>query len=363
MNSERHPFWADPGIVTFGLTGLTAQTMGQSREHYSQEIALSIDYAEAANDVGFNTVWSTEHHFSDDGYMPSPWVHLSAIAARVPGLIIATSVAVPGLSDPVRLTEDIMVLDQLSQGRLLLGFGVGYRRIEFAAFGLERSKRAMLLTEAVEAIRSASAHSPIERNGRPPVVITPPSYRPGGPPILLGAFARSGIDRAAAIGDGYLGPDIPLEPLTRRLDWFASQAGTEDKAIVACRSGFVGEKSVATTGIRHVQRLYARWLRDSGDELPATDIGSTETAGGESVPGHTVWGEPEDVCDQLLPLARALIAIPGRRPRHIGVRLTYPGIEPALNIRSIERFGREVIPMIRSRLESNTNHEGANNGD
>src|SRR5437764_115606 len=81
---------------------------------------------ELVDSLGFDHVWITEHHFVDDGYMPSPLVMSAAIAARTSRVAIGQDVMLLPFAHPVRLAEDLAVLDNLSNGRVMVGAGMGY---------------------------------------------------------------------------------------------------------------------------------------------------------------------------------------------------------------------------------------------
>lgn len=168
--------------------------------------AESLEQISWAETLGFDSVWLTEHHFCNDGYTPSPLVLLGAIADRTKKMSLATNLMIAALHDPIRLAEDAASLAVLSGGRFDLGLGMGYRELEFDAFGRNPRNRPSLLEEAVEILRLAFGGESIKFDGRrfktPDLKISPIPERP--PRIFIGAHADSAIERAARIGDGYL---------------------------------------------------------------------------------------------------------------------------------------------------------------
>jgi len=100
-----------------------------------------IDQAVLAEQLGFESVWLSEHHFTDDGYLPAISTMLGVLASRTSTVRLGTAVVLAPLHHPLRLAEDMAVVDQLSAGRLEVGLAPGYRQEEFSVLGIDRRQR------------------------------------------------------------------------------------------------------------------------------------------------------------------------------------------------------------------------------
>ena len=167
----------------------------------------AVERCRAAERFGFDSVWVSEHHFVDDGYMPSLLVLCAAIAQATSRVDIGTAVLLAPLYDPLRLAEDAATVDLLSEGRLILGLGAGWRPEEFDVLGVPLSERAARVRETVAILRGAWGPGAFSHAGAvyryDNVNVTPKPARPI--PIWLGGFAPAAIRRAGRIADGFLG--------------------------------------------------------------------------------------------------------------------------------------------------------------
>ncbi len=169
----------------------------------------ALDMCEWAESNGFIMVVLSEHHGSPDGYLPSAVPFAAAVAARTRQVRIMISAVVASFHDPLKLAEDIAVVDAISGGRLDLVVTNGYVAEEFAMFDRPLNKRVASTVETVETLQGAFSGEPFEFRGRT-VQVTPAPHTPGGPPLLLGGSTPPAARRAARLGLGFLpaGPEV-----------------------------------------------------------------------------------------------------------------------------------------------------------
>jgi alkanesulfonate monooxygenase SsuD/methylene tetrahydromethanopterin reductase-like flavin-dependent oxidoreductase (luciferase family) len=171
--------------------------------------AAALDMAAWADGLGAISISVSEHHGSVDGYLPSPIPMLAAMAARTREVRLMVAALIAPFHDPLRLAEDMVVLDNLSRGRVDLVVAGGYVHEEFAMFDVPMSERGQRVTEAVATLRAAFSGEPFEFRGRT-VQVTPAPFRPGGPVLILGGSSKPAAERAARIGDGFLPSDASV---------------------------------------------------------------------------------------------------------------------------------------------------------
>ncbi|KUI32487.1 luciferase [Mycobacterium sp. IS-1742] len=164
--------------------------------------AAAIDMSAWAERRGCIAAVLCEHHGSEDGYLPAPLLLASAVAARTDRLALSLVVILP-FHDPVRLAEEIAVLDLISAGRASYVFGLGYRPEEFEHFGLRVTQRGRLADENIALVRRLLAGATVTRDGRR-ITVTPRPQTPGGPALMWGGSSLAAARRAGRYGLGLL---------------------------------------------------------------------------------------------------------------------------------------------------------------
>lgn len=163
----------------------------------------ALDMSAWADEIGFNVVALGEHHAAEDGYLPSPLPMCAAIAARTERVNIRPNALLAPLYEPIKLAEDLSVIQLLSNGRLQVVVGAGYRPYEFHMFGTRREDRKERYLEVFEVLRKAWVGEEFEYRGRKVRVTPTPEKKP---PLLLGGAHPAVARRAARIADGFFPP-------------------------------------------------------------------------------------------------------------------------------------------------------------
>ncbi|MFB6171135.1 MAG: LLM class flavin-dependent oxidoreductase [Haloarculaceae archaeon] len=307
----------------------------ESRSTPAELTTEVVETAAAAEVLSFESVWLGERHFAHETVTASAPVTLAAAVAQATDAArIGTAVALLPLHDPVRLTEQVAVLDAISGGRVTVGGGIGYMQNEYDAFGVDADRRVAELLDAVEVLQAAADHEPLAYEGRVHEVegvrIEPRYTQDPRPPVWLGGTVPQAMERAAAVADGYLG--IPAGTDFYRGVAATLAEATEDPSfeVGAMVNAFVADTTEAALsavepGLAYLDRRYARWRDEDRPAEPDTSTG--------------VYGTPAEVVEGL----REYEAILGEDV-HCLVRLHYPDVPRAASDRAMELFADEVLP-------------------
>jgi alkanesulfonate monooxygenase SsuD/methylene tetrahydromethanopterin reductase-like flavin-dependent oxidoreductase (luciferase family) len=187
--------------IGYATTFQNPQGMFSDREVWNNEVRM----AELADQLGFGSIWSTEHHFTDYEMIPNPLQFLTFIAARTKRAKLGTMVVVLPWHDPIRVAEEISVVENLSDGRMILGLGRGLATVEFDGFRVDMNESRERFNESVHAILNALETGVIECHGKhyniparnlrplPLYSFRGRTFGAGGSPETMPAMAKLGV--------------------------------------------------------------------------------------------------------------------------------------------------------------------------
>ncbi|MFG2227066.1 LLM class flavin-dependent oxidoreductase [Streptomyces sp. NPDC048644] len=239
----------------------TADTLGA-------RYRAALEMAAFADDRGLTTVQTEEHHATTNGWMPSPLAFAGAVFGATRRINVTVSALITPLHDPLRLAEDIAVLDLLSGGRLVTVAGIGYRPQEYAAHGKDWKGRGALQDEVLATLLAAWTGEPFRYRDRT-VQVTPRPYTRPHPLLLIGGSSRAAARRAARLGLP-LFPSAHLPELEAYYQERCAAYGTEGWVLQpAARTRLLHvsddpDRTWATYGahLLHEARTYASWQSD-----------------------------------------------------------------------------------------------------
>lgn len=254
----------------------------QSSATMADLYATSLEMCEWGESNGAMMGLFSEHHASSDGYLPSPLVMAAAAAARTTTLPINVGALLALMYDPVKLAEDMIVLDHLSRGRVSFTIGLGYRPAEYAMFGVDPKRRGELMDERLSVLRRALEGERFEWNART-IEVTPSPFTAGGPMLAYGGGTTAAARRAARLGMIFL-PQHADPALAEAYDEAAVAAGNPPGLCMSPGEGsptslFVAEDPDAAWAeigehLLHDARVYGEWLGDTSaaSASPATTV-------------------------------------------------------------------------------------------
>jgi len=316
-----------------------------------------LEEAVLAEELGFNNVWASEHHFAEDAWNPSPVTFLAAVAARTERVRVGTYVLLLPFHNPVRVAEDIAVLDNISGGRVDLPVGVGSAAEEFRTFGIPFNERLGRTFEALRIIERCFAGEEFSYKGKyydfPNVRMTTTPVQKPGPPIWVASMgdqsvawtARRGYHLAAGAGRGHAkyeellvqyGHDrakcqvasIPIRvhlAATRALAWAAAAAGLH-QVLHFYRTRVDPKSATSAAGVLN-------------DLPPVGEFRHVVGIGHRGSP--FLVGTPDEV-------GRALAAYRDKRLTHLSLNFHQPGMETSAVRRSMGMFARELMPSVKT---------------
>jgi alkanesulfonate monooxygenase SsuD/methylene tetrahydromethanopterin reductase-like flavin-dependent oxidoreductase (luciferase family) len=340
--------------MKFGLT-FSLQVPPGSGISWQQPYRDMLDCLPRAEDLGYSSSFQVSHHAQKDGLCPGPLIACAAAATVTRTMRIGTGVLLVPLYAPMKLAEDVAVLDNLSGGRFVFGVAPGYVAAEFEAHGVPREERVGRFEEALDLMTLAWTADTFSFDGQffkvPETRLTPKPAQSPHPPIWYGVSARASLRRAArrkAIQ--IMSPRHGPEELTEHYEPYEAEAARLGWTIPErpiMRSVFIAEtkekaESVAAPALNYLfTELYGAASAAGERTLKSADgsvITDKTQVGFENFKNRYIIGDPEFAVEQLKLYQKAV------NPTEVACWMHLPGISGPDAMRSVELFAREVMP-------------------
>jgi probable F420-dependent oxidoreductase len=312
--------------------------------HYYRD---ALEEVVRGEELGFDSVWMEEHHSVVDHYWPSPLPVLAGFATRTSRVTLGTDILVAPFYHPVRLAEDVALLDVMSGGRAVLGVAIGYKPDEFALYGADLAKRGARFEEQLAVVKGLWTHDTFSFKGTyyqlegrlEPRPITKPH-----PPIWIGGWGELTLRRAATLADNWIpGPTADLARLLdgkqRFLDNRRAAGLTEPvREWPLTRDVIIADtdREARELAERHIMVSYRKeyaggWKHPFIDAAIATDLDTVKK-------DRFLIGGPDQVIKELRPFVEQY------GMTHLICRLFFPGMPHRHIMRELTLIAREVRP-------------------
>ena len=315
--------------------------------HYYKESLAEVTRAEA---LGFDSVWMEEHHSVANHYWPSPLTVLAGFATRTSRVTLGTDIAVGAFHHPVRLAEDVAMLDVMSGGRVTLGVAIGYKPDEFALYGVPLEKRGARFEEQVAIMKGLWTGERVSFQGAYYTVegrLEPAPVQKPHPPLWIGGWGDITLRRAATLADNWIpGPTADLTRLLQGKKQFLANRAAAGRAQAITEWPLTRDVIIADTDQEaralaeaHIMAAYRReyaggWRHPFIDASIATDLDKL-------MEDRFIIGGP----DQCIAKIRRFVEAYGMT--HLICRTFFPGMPHAHIMRELELLAKEVMPAFR----------------
>jgi alkanesulfonate monooxygenase SsuD/methylene tetrahydromethanopterin reductase-like flavin-dependent oxidoreductase (luciferase family) len=314
----------------------------------ADRIALMREQVRTAAQCGISSVWLLQHYL---GAMPTlqPLPTLAALAEHAGDMHLGTNMFILPLRHPIEVAEEFATLDHITRGRVIAGFGLGYRENEFAAFGVPLDERVDRFEESIALVRSLWSGDVVYFKGEHYQVdgerISLVPVRPGGPPVWVGAGPHAvGARRAARLGDGWIvPPHVPRDRLPKLHATFAaerSSLGLDAGEFVLRRELVLDPdperaQEIGVAARSELSRQYARYnAPQPGDAYKHL---TSDGAAAEVADASYLFTDPAGAVEALRDLEQ-------RGVTTVVLRAQWFGLGQEQVLRTLELFDREVRP-------------------
>jgi alkanesulfonate monooxygenase SsuD/methylene tetrahydromethanopterin reductase-like flavin-dependent oxidoreductase (luciferase family) len=307
-----------------------------------------------AHESGFRSVVAVHHWLSHPAAMLQPMPLLARLAAEPGDLQLITSVVQLPLYSPVDMAEQVVTVDVISGGRLVLGVGLGYREKLFEAAGARKQDRAARLEESIEIMKRLWSGEAVTYRGKYFRVTEGrlgmlPVQKPH-PPIWMGAQSDRGVRRAGRMADSWLiPPQATFQEIERLMVIYRDELARAGKPFPS-ELALMRSMTIAPTRARALELarselddIYA-FYRPLG--LQERSTVRLDLPVEEEVLNRAIVGSPDDCVEKLNTYVTTFGA------NHFILRLGKPGTTSFQADETIRLLGREVLPYVKEPVEA-----------
>lgn len=344
--------------------GIYAYNQAPASENHVDICRQLIRRGVKAEEKGFDDVFVIEHVGSEEYAYYEPLTILTGIAERTTDIRLGTGILLAPFYHPVRLAQRAATIDALSDGRLTLGFGTGYREAEFEVFEIPYDERLPRTLETIDIIKKLWRENNVTHDGGrfhfEDLTIHPKPVQDNGPPIWLGLHGDWGLEHLANAEEEWWGIVLPEEQLKDRLDTYADKLKEAGKSISETEIPILIEASVAEdyeTALEAVREpvleKYREYLRHAGPDIEAGKAGphivnnpalrnldDPNELSFEMIEDLFLIGGPDDVIEQIEHFRELGVD-------HFCIRPPLLQMDEAKVQQTIDILGDEVIPYFR----------------
>ncbi len=322
----------------------------------ARRFAEMIEQVRLIKQVGFDSIWSGEHHVTDGFHYYPLLSMLTRLSAEAEGLELGTNIVLLPLHNPMELAEIGAFLDVITGGKFNLGVGLGYRPEEFAMYGIAMKDRVSRFTEGIEIIKRLWTEDKVTHKGRhwqfENMTIRPQPSRKPRPPIIVAAHVDKAVERAGRIADGWaIVPTPRLDEVAKHAEIFARSraAAGLPKADHIVRLYEISCAPDEETALRRAAPFlltkyaaYASWglpgLKFAKEDAPEVQLKKLAE-------DRFGVGSPEQVVAALMHQHKTGVT-------HVTMRMSWPGMKQDDILASIELVGKKVLPVVRQRIKA-----------
>lgn len=312
----------------------------------------TVEEVQLAEKLGFDSAWILEHHGREDMYYPSPLVTLAGLASATKRMELGTCILILPLYHPVHVAEDAAMVDVISNGRLILGVGLGYRREEYEVFQVPMERRGDRMTESLVLIRKLWTEPTVNFEGEFFRVrgfsLHPKPVRRPHPPIWVGGWSRMALRRAAELGDAwFIGPVGSLRDIAKSYSFYMDymrRLGREPSRVPLVREVYVAEDPVEACekAEKYIGAMYLRDYVSWGHSL-VKGLKCFEELARE----RFIVGDPDECISQVEDILKRL------RATDVIFRMHYPGMSLREGLEVLRLLGERVIPYFKDVKDQN----------